>query len=239
MLPLLERLRTVCIITVALDWIFIFVFTLSFFTSQHTTETVECFHHHHYQWHNLVSFSFAVSAVVAVGGILVHSQIVCCGRPSSGSLAKVFVITTILVSWAFVSCVLEAVAINERPAECGDRTVLSARERDTERAGYLTWQAIHTMLWLSWIGACVLVAVFSRQTLPSLILLETATNDMRPPQTMGVPVFFAGGASASQGVPTGEIATGMPVGYRGKVDGEPAAAHPGDPPTKPSSTQGN
>jgi len=115
----LDRLHTVCTVSVVLDCVFVLLYMLLFLTYLRTENpTTNCYAEHGYVWHHIEGFNFGISSLVALAGVIVHSKVVCSAKVSSVAVGKVQTFANIILCWFFVFGILLCVSSLQTPEEC-------------------------------------------------------------------------------------------------------------------------
>jgi len=203
--PPLERLRVLCISCLVLDCLFVFIYSILALSYSSRGPKTVCYEEHHYIWHDIVAGSLMISAFIAVGGAITHSQISCNTSNTEQHFISVSRYAHSLVCWTFIQAVLEAIALGQEPAECAlldpslnrqhaqsaDHSVDSMHPEDRVLVIY---QVTSTMMWLCWVTGCVAAGVLARRSIPLLAeACSPAPDSENPPsavtpQTVGSPV---------------------------------------------------
>lgn len=260
----LERLRNLCVACLVLDSLFMLIYGLTALSSTRNSQKTECYGAHGYIWHNVITFTFSVSALAAAGGAWVHATLVCSSSNTAQQLLNVSRFAHTLVCWTFVAAILEAVAYRQEPMECADGYYTSSDDSKDDSGGLgaqagagqddssMIWQVAYTLLWLAWVTGAVAAAVFARRLaplLPELAAAASATaahsmsNQGAMPQTVGMPVQNFPGGMIMVGSPGNMPYGGSPgaCGPQGTIAGapcSPAEGAPGAPAGAPPLWQG-
>merc|ERR1740120_530115 len=136
----------------------------------------------------MITFTFAVSAVMAMGGAVVHSDVSCNGKAMARKqLSLNLRFAYALVFWTFAAACFEAVAYRKEPVECAEDPVQTADLASTQDISHLAWQVWYPLLWVGWLTCVVAAAVLSKRIAPILMELNAAAEARRGravPQTV-------------------------------------------------------
>lgn len=201
--PPLERLRNLCIACLVLDSLFVLIYGLTALSTTSVAHKRDCYEAHNYTWHKMITFTFAVSAVVAAGGALVHAGMACESQTTERQLTNISRYAHGLVCWMFAASVLEAIAYRKEPFECSDAYTsydtgeaedhtYASGDTTTSQESHFVWQVAYPLLWVSWVTGSVASAVMARRLVPLLSELcavaATSSSQHAMPQTVGMPV---------------------------------------------------
>eukprot|EP00929_Paragymnodinium_shiwhaense_P120959 TRINITY_DN93046_c0_g1_i1.p1 TRINITY_DN93046_c0_g1~~TRINITY_DN93046_c0_g1_i1.p1 ORF type:complete len:263 (+),score=27.59 TRINITY_DN93046_c0_g1_i1:105-893(+) len=178
--PLAERYRTSCITSLVLDAIFALVYGNTALEAMSLSpKTADCYLAEGYNWHMVLTSLLLLATFVAVAGVAVHAEGVCCPPIGEARLRLAVRYALALSLWTCVSSVLEAV-VHQQPRphcsteELGEAHVDAVVEEEshqhdgpTRRFAEQLWQAFYLLLWVAWFFSCVHTAVLARRCLTS------------------------------------------------------------------------